>query len=132
MTGGRETSIAAGTSDRGCARSALEIRNVPRTLAQMSFAELQQSIARDAAPPPALSLPVQALWHDAHGDWTRAHECAQQDHGSNGSWVHAYLHRKEGDIGNAGYWYSRAGRKMPATGVSLETEWADLARELLR
>jgi hypothetical protein len=97
----------------------------------MTLAELQQSIARDAAPPAGASLAVQALWHDARGDWARAHDCAQDDAGRDGSWVHAYLHRKEGDRGNAGYWYSRAGRKMPAESVTLADEWASLARELL-
>src|ERR1043166_6210021 len=97
----------------------------------MSLEEFQQSIGRDAAPPASLSLPAQALWHDARGDWDRAHQCAQDDHGRDGSWEHAYLHRKEGDLGNAGYWYARAARKMPAQSVTLETEWAELARALL-
>lgn len=97
----------------------------------MSVAELQESIARDAAPPAGASLAVQALWHDARGDWTRAHDCAQEDPGRDGAWVHAYLHRKEGDLGNAGYWYARAGRKLPAAGVPFEDEWVGLARELL-
>ncbi len=86
---------------------------------------------RDATPPAGLSLPLQALWHDARGDWEQAHTCAQDDASSNGSWVHAYLHRKEGDLGNAGYWYSRAGRKTPPASVTLEAEWTSLARELL-
>jgi hypothetical protein len=98
----------------------------------MSFDEFRQSIERDAAPPAGVSLPVQALWHDARGDWDRAHQCAQDEHGRDGSWVHAYLHRKEGDLGNAGYWYSRAGRKMPAQTVTLEAEWEAIARELVQ
>ena len=97
----------------------------------MSFAEFQESVANDAAPPAGASLPLRALWHDARGDWTRAHNFAQEDHGRDGSWVHAYLHRKEGDAGNAGYWYARAGRKMPANGVTLDAEWEDIARDLL-
>lgn len=97
----------------------------------MSFADLQQSIARDAFPPPPWPRAIQALWHDAKGDWQAAHACAQEDESAAGSWVHAYLHRKEGDVGNAGYWYARAGRKRPAAGVTLEAEWDAIARELL-
>lgn len=97
----------------------------------MSFEELQQSIARDDAPPRDTTLALQALWHDARQNWEAAHNCAQDDLSREGSWVHAYLHRKEGDVGNAGYWYSRAGRTPPAKGVSLETEWAEIARVLV-
>jgi hypothetical protein len=97
----------------------------------MSFEEFQLSTTRDSAPPAGTSLPLQALWHDARGDWDKAHGCAQDDHGREGSWVHAYLHRKEGDLGNAGYWYARAARKMPAQHVTLETEWAAIATDLL-
>jgi len=97
----------------------------------MSFEELQHSVAQDAAPPAGSSLAVQALWHDARGNWDGAHNFAQDDHSRDGSWVHAYLHRKEGDNGNAGYWYSRAGRTPPAKGTTLEAEWAEIARELL-
>lgn len=96
----------------------------------MSFAEFQQSVARDAAPPAGLGAALQALWHDAKGDWPRAHACAQADEGCEAAWVHAYLHRKEGDEANAGYWYARAGRKKPAAGLA--EEWAEIARELLR
>nr|WP_294508072.1 hypothetical protein [uncultured Rhodopila sp.] len=82
-----------------------------------------------AEPPATVSLPLQALWWDAKGDWDRAHECAQADPGRGGAAVHAYLHRKEPDLANARYWYTRAGRS-PATG-SLDDEWAALAAELL-
>jgi len=98
---------------------------------QMSFADFQQSVARAATPPAGASFALQALWHDARGDWDRAHTCAQEDPGRDGAWVHAYLHRKEGDLGNAGYWYARAGRTMPAQNVTLEAEWAAMATELL-
>ncbi|MSU49829.1 MAG: hypothetical protein EXS37_12220 [Opitutus sp.] len=101
----------------------------------MSFEELQQSVARDAAPPAALGIAVQALWHDAAqqnaAGWERAHECAQADHSRAGSWVHAYLHRKEGDLANAGYWYARAGKTPPLKSVTLEAEWAEIARALV-
>ena len=81
--------------------------------------------------PPAVSTLLLALWHDAKGDWEKAHAIAQDVDDARGAWVHAYLHRKEGDLGNAGYWYARAGRKMPASSVTLETEWAAIAQELL-
>ena len=70
------------------------------------------------------------LWWDAKGDWARAHESAQQDEGRAGAWVHAYLHRKEGDDSNAGYWYRRAG-KLPSR-ASLDMEWKEIAESLLR
>ena len=97
----------------------------------MSFADLQHSVAHGAAPPAGSTLAVQALWHDARGDWERAHAAVQQAEQDRAcAWVHAYLHRKEGDIGNAGYWYSRAGRLLPAKGTSLEAEWSEIARAL--
>ncbi|HVW20414.1 MAG TPA: hypothetical protein VHC86_04300 [Opitutaceae bacterium] len=92
--------------------------------------ELRAAAATSGSPPPGLSGALAALWHDARGDWGRAHECAQEDRSAAGSWVHAYLHRKEGDAGNAGYWYARAGRAAPR-GLSLEEEWSAIARELL-
>ena len=79
-------------------------------------------------PPPGLSLALQALWRDAKGDWDGAHELAQADEGGAGDWVHAYLHRKEGDLGNASYWYRRA-RKPVAKG-SLDEEWAEIVTAL--
>ena len=81
------------------------------------------------AKPDALSLALQALWQDARGDWGAAHTLAQQAANRDGDWVHAYLHRKEGDEANAGYWYARAGRPLPQT--PLEEEWVAIARELL-
>ena len=84
---------------------------------------------RDDAPDAALSLPVQALWWDAKGDWAKAHAYAQDDPGSDGAAVHAYLHRKEPDLSNARYWYKRANRQ-PFSG-SLDEEWAALVAELL-
>jgi hypothetical protein len=75
-----------------------------------------------------MSKLVEALWHDARGDWEQAHEIAQSIDDSEGAWVHAYLHRKEGDLSNAGYWYSRAGRKKPD--ASLDEEWKEIAEAL--
>jgi len=82
-----------------------------------------------AEPPPELNLALQTLWWDAKGDWDRAHKCAMADDSMDGSAVHAYLHRKEGDLRNAGYWYTRAG-KPPAEGP-LDAEWESLACALL-
>jgi hypothetical protein len=94
----------------------------------MDVAAFRASTDR-SAPPDGLSQPVQALWWDAKGDWSRAHECAQADQGPVAAAVHAYLHRKEPDPANARYWYNRAGRP-PATG-SLAAEWDALVTELL-
>ena len=82
-----------------------------------------------AEPPAGLSLPLQTLWWEAKGDWQRAHACAQEDTTADGALVHAYLHRVEGDLSNAGGWYRRSGRP-PATGPVAE-EWTALAREFL-
>ena len=97
----------------------------------MSLEEFQQSLARDGAAPSGLSGALQGLWHDGRGDWEAAHACAQEDKSRAGSWVHAYLHRKEGVEGNAGYWYARAGRPMPGKTVTLAAEWAAIAQALL-
>lgn len=83
----------------------------------------------DASPPAGLEPPLLALWHDARGDWDKAHKCVDQSDDPQAMWVHAYLHRKEGDAANAHYWYSRAGR-APSV-VSLEKEWAEIASALL-
>lgn len=80
-------------------------------------------------PPDGLEPALLALWQDARGDWSAAHETAQNVPDPAGAWVHAYLHRKEGDDANAGYWYRRAG-KRPATGT-LEEEWGQIAASLL-
>ena len=69
-----------------------------------------------------------ALWWAGRGEWQRAHEVAQETEGRDGAWVHALLHREEGDLGNAGYWYRRAGRTV-ATGA-IEEEWGAMVREL--
>ena len=82
-----------------------------------------------APEPPALSPALRALWLDAQGNWDGAHDSAQADEGGAGDWVHAYLHRKEGDPGNAAYWYRRAGR--PVCRETLEAEWETIAKALL-
>jgi hypothetical protein len=94
----------------------------------MTLDELTRTL-RDAAPPAGLSGALTALWHDAHGDWDDAHRIAQEVDDANGAWVHAYLHRKEGDLGNAGYWYRRAGQ--PVAADDLESEWRRIVTALL-
>ena len=81
-------------------------------------------------PPAGLSLALQALWWDAKGDWDNAHKCAQQREDAPGMRVHAYLHRKEGDLSNAGYWYRRCGA-VPST-LTLDAEWEELVRACLQ
>ena len=98
------------------------------TLFGMTLHEFRESL-KAAEPPADLGLALSGLWWDAKGDWTRAHESAQQDEGIHGSWMHAYLHRKEGDRSNASYWYSRAGRRPSVSG--LEEEWKEIAAALL-
>lgn len=93
----------------------------------MDLASFRQSLT-GAEPPPGISLALQALWWEARGDWQRAHTCAQAQPDDDGNAVHAYLHRKEGDLENAGGWYRRAGRAMPQG--SLDEEWEGLVGSL--
>lgn len=71
-----------------------------------------------------------ASWCEARGEWERAHELAQRAGSREGDWVHAYLHRVEGDEANAGYWYARAGRRMPVKETELAVERAEIAAAL--
>jgi hypothetical protein len=80
-------------------------------------------------PPRGTGGLLEALWHDANGNWDRAHALAQKETGRMAAAVHAYLHRKEGDLSNADYWYGRAARTRP--GTRLATEWKALVQELL-
>lgn len=82
-----------------------------------------------AAPQRSWNKLLQALWYDGKGSWEAAHNIAQDVHTQEGSWIHAYLHRKEGDDGNAAYWYHRAGKKMP--GYSFDEEWLQLVQHFL-
>lgn len=84
---------------------------------------------RQSHPPAGLTPPLLALWHDKRGDWDAAHGVAQDIDDATGSWIHAYLHREEGDLGNAAYWYRRAGR--PVATASLDDEWREIVSALL-
>lgn len=94
----------------------------------MDLAAFRASLA-DAAPPAELAPALAALWWDARGAWERAHTIVMGESGPDAAWVHAYLHRKEGDRANARYWYRDAGRTMPDS--PLEAEWEAIAAALL-
>lgn len=92
----------------------------------MSPAELK-SLSEE----PIRLLPLlQAMWHDHHGNWETSHNIAQDINSQDGYWVHAYLHRKEGDLSNASYWYRRAGKNVPTT--SLSKEWEEIVQSLFK
>ena len=93
----------------------------------MSTADFKASLTA-AAPAPALSPPLAALWWAAKGNWDAAHKIVQDENTSDAAWVHAYLHRVEGDLGNAGYWYRQAGKA--AAKDSLEAEWERIVSAL--
>jgi hypothetical protein len=94
----------------------------------MNLQDFKASLSGNT-PPAGVSLLLQALWQEAKGNWDAAHGLAQQQNDRDGAWVHAYLHRQEGDLPNAGYWYSRAGR--PVSKASLEQEWEEIVTALL-
>jgi hypothetical protein len=94
----------------------------------MNVDEFRASLT-EPSPPATLPTLLAALWWDAKGDWKRAHETAQDVSGPDGAWVHAYLHRKEGDAGNAGYWYGQAAR--PHCTLTLDAEWEQIVSALL-
>jgi len=94
----------------------------------MLLEDFQKSLS-EATPPDGITPALKGLWWDGKGNWTRAHESAQVDGSQAGSWVHAYLHRKEGDQVNAAYWYQRAGKPIAIGAV--EQEWLSIVKELL-
>ncbi len=92
-----------------------------------TLADFRASLDAPDRPPP--EAPLRALGLDARGDWDGAHKCVDVRDDADSMWVHAYLHRKEGDLGNARSWYARAGR--PPQTTPLEQEWAEIATALL-
>jgi hypothetical protein len=94
----------------------------------MDFSTFKNSLSANEMPS-SLSVYLQALWQDANGNWEKAHHLIQDVAGQMAAWIHAYLHRKEGDIGNADYWYQRAGKSRPS--VTLDQEWEALVKALL-
>ena len=94
----------------------------------MNFEEFIFTIS-ETKPPPEVSKYLNILWYDAKGKWDIAHNLAQAIYTRDGSRLHAYLHRKEGDLANASYWYSNADTELPIT--SLNEEWEELLRKYL-
>jgi hypothetical protein len=100
----------------------------PWRLISMTLNQLRASL-QGPTPPTDLVPPLAALWWSAKGDWNKAHALVMDEESREAAWVHAYLHRVEGDLGNARYWYGQA-RRAPAT-VPLEAEWVEIAEALL-
>jgi len=95
---------------------------------KLTLNEFKVSLGQ-ASPPQGSSPLLQSLWHEAKGDWSTAHELAQDVNTPQGAWVHGYLHLREGDQSNASYWYRQAHQTMPVT--SLEEEWKKIVEQLL-
>jgi hypothetical protein len=95
----------------------------------MDSTSFKQSLGA-AKPPANINIYLEALWQDGKGDWDKSHTLIQDLTDKNAAWIHAYLHRKEGDIWNADYWYSKAGKKRPA--ITLEEEWESLVEAFSR
>jgi len=93
----------------------------------VTFADFKVSLS-GAAPASQLAPPLAGLWWAAKGDWDQAHKIVQDDPSREAAWVHAYLHRVEGDLSNAGYWYRRAGK--PVANGPLQAEWESIASTL--
>jgi hypothetical protein len=94
----------------------------------MKIGDFRTSLG-DPNPPQNIPEYLQALWYDARRDWFKAHMLVDSLEDKKAYWVHAYLHRKEGDLGNASYWYRRAGKELPAD--SLEKEWESILEALI-
>lgn len=97
-------------------------------MTMITLISFKESLAL-SEPDKSYSLILKSLWYDAKGDWNKAHDFVDQLSGTDAAWVHAYLHRKEGDIWNADYWYSKAKKTRP--NVILEEEWESLLLNFL-
>jgi hypothetical protein len=94
----------------------------------MKLDELKRTLS-SAAPPDNIAGPLAGLWWAAKGDWDTSHKIVQDDESREAAWVHAYLHRVEGDLPNASYWYRTAGQ--PVASGALDAEWSAIATALL-
>lgn len=96
----------------------------------MNSKKLAESAAGGGNPPAGLNTALKALWLARAGRWDAAHDLCQEIDGSAGAWIHAHLHRVEGDLPNAGYWYDRAGKPAPDGQTKLGEEWCEIVDEL--
>lgn len=96
----------------------------------MTFDEFLQSTQTADSPPSALSIALRALWYDKRNGWKQAHDFLGDGTDPESAWVHAYLHRREGDLSNARYWYDRA--NQPECTADLDQEWQQIAQALLQ
>lgn len=92
--------------------------------------ELLRSALTDAAPPASCNAALNALWLSKAGRWDEAHDACQNIAEPVGAWIHAHLHREEGDHGNAAYWYHRAKQPVPPRSLSIADEWLQLVTAL--
>ena len=97
----------------------------------MTIEELEQSAQNDDTPPRYLTDEMRSLWFARAGLWDEAHDLCTRIPDPDGAWIHAHLHREEGDLSNARYWYNRARRTEPGGSVSLEAEWRILVTHFL-
>ena len=97
----------------------------------MNSKQLAESAARGGEPPAGLNNGLRALWLARAGRWQDAHDLCEEVNGEMGSWIHAHLHRVEGDLFNAGYWYDRAGKATPEGQEKLGEEWCELVDEIV-
>jgi hypothetical protein len=95
----------------------------------MNTEEFKVSL-KEKNPPAGIGANLQALWLDAKGQWHEAHNIVQETSGFEGDWIHAYLHRKEGDLSNASYWYAKVGKKRPQ--LSINEEWEQILSHLIK
>jgi hypothetical protein len=93
----------------------------------MNFQQFRESLS-DEKPPAGISNHLLSLWYDGNNHWEQSHDIIQALEDPDAAWIHAYLHRKEGDIWNADYWYRKAGKTRPS--ISLDEEWAEIVNAL--
>ena len=108
-----------------------QILSLERQIESVNNLELEEfrETLNASSPPKELSEYLNSLWYDAKGNWNKAHDVISEIEDKNAAWIHAYLHRKEGDIGNADYWYNQAGKKR--SDAILKKEWEEIVKEFL-